>query len=678
MLSYLFPDYFAESEDSDETQSLDGRPQRVSANVSQSDITFLSRGKHDIPDSVSVSSNLSGVDKTTDCDSSDTVAQNDLNPDERDEAKVSVALLHGVVYLGGADLPSVSRVCKRWNLISSKREWISRYVWCHGAPRSSSLGSNLQVWLTMCGANTATLHEKFRISMSSSALDKSNSSAENFNSKTSCNDIPSRKSSYTSGHISCGDPFALSDKLALDGGRVTRQFLGKISPTVEGEILQDIPRTFPWHPIFHEAFGAGQTILTNTLKYVAICNEDVGYCQGMNFVAAVFIVVLLDADDPVGMWKEDLVTKAYQVLHSNNEAHLPVGALLNTLIASPRFRMRGLWRKGVPELRMRIWQFDCLLRQRLPVLKGHFQYHNVSTDFFAAQWFITLFSYSLPLSILRRIWDIFFIDGWTALFRVGLSILQLERDKLLQMNLEEISVYFSHRRVKNTPLKDTYNHDLFFSVAASFTVCEAELEELESSFKSSEVREAIAAVTLGKPLPMNFREPVSVNASQSAAPEKKRILANCRDLVTRLELVARTDGLAFRAKIEAAERARKAAHSRFIKCDAKSRELKKELIKVQRLISALKCRMKKSKFSEDIPDVNHMQEATNLSTQCASIKKAHRSSLIHRQVAMLDLEEASEQKQSYVKQMITVLQQNEKVQNHEMSKIHSNVVSWGV
>ena len=242
------------------------------------------------------------------------------------------------------------------------------------------------------------------------------------------------------------DPFSASTVPgcrgpALDTGGVF------LDPTVEGEIAQDVPRTFPWHPLFKEPFGAGQTLLGSALRTVAAEHPSVGYCQGMNFVAAMCIAVQLRADDPVGMWRPDLVVRASRMLDNGAAASSrPASAILSTLIESPRYRMRGLWRKGVPELRLRIWQFDALLRRRLPELRAHFRTVRLDTAFFCAQWFVTLFSYSLPVGMLRRVWDVFFVDGWPALFRVGLALLSAQQETLLGLEMEEISRRFSHRR----------------------------------------------------------------------------------------------------------------------------------------------------------------------------------------------------------------------------------------
>jgi hypothetical protein len=53
------------------------------------------------------------------------------------------------------------------------------------------------------------------------------------------------------------------------------------------------------------------------------------------------------------------------------------------------------------------------------------------------QWVLTLLAYCLPLRALVRVWDVVFLDGWKAIFRVCLALLAAVEDDLLPLNLEE-------------------------------------------------------------------------------------------------------------------------------------------------------------------------------------------------------------------------------------------------
>lgn len=58
----------------------------------------------------------------------------------------------------------------------------------------------------------------------------------------------------------------------------------------EQVILRDINRTFPAHDYFKEAGGVGQDALYKISKAYAVYDEEVGYCQGLSFLAAALLL----------------------------------------------------------------------------------------------------------------------------------------------------------------------------------------------------------------------------------------------------------------------------------------------------------------------------------------------------------------------------------------------------
>ena len=49
-------------------------------------------------------------------------------------------------------------------------------------------------------------------------------------------------------------------------------------------------RTFPTHPYFSRQLGAGQLSLFNLLKAYSLIDKEVGYCQGLSFVAGILLM----------------------------------------------------------------------------------------------------------------------------------------------------------------------------------------------------------------------------------------------------------------------------------------------------------------------------------------------------------------------------------------------------
>jgi len=66
-----------------------------------------------------------------------------------------------------------------------------------------------------------------------------------------------------------------------------------LSTGIIGEIMRDVRRTFPSHSFFRKG-QRGSVMLTRILKAFSSARPDIGYCQGMNFVVGLLILVRLN------------------------------------------------------------------------------------------------------------------------------------------------------------------------------------------------------------------------------------------------------------------------------------------------------------------------------------------------------------------------------------------------
>lgn len=73
--------------------------------------------------------------------------------------------------------------------------------------------------------------------------------------------------------------------------------------------MLDIPRTFPDHPRFG-VNGTDRDLLFNVLRAYANFNPDIGYTQGMSFIAA---VLLMHMNEETAFWVFVQMLKHYQL-----------------------------------------------------------------------------------------------------------------------------------------------------------------------------------------------------------------------------------------------------------------------------------------------------------------------------------------------------------------------------
>ncbi|XP_066994265.2 rab GTPase-activating protein 1 isoform X4 [Anabrus simplex] len=181
----------------------------------------------------------------------------------------------------------------------------------------------------------------------------------------------------------------------------------------ENVIQRDINRTFPAHDFFKEAGGLGQDSLYRISKAYAVYDSEVGYCQGLSFLAATLLL------------------------------HMPEEQAFCVLVKLMYdYRLRDLYKDGFENLYMRLYQLNRLMEEHLPQLWHHFSEKGVESHMFASQWFLTLFTARFPLYFVFHILDVFLLQGVDTLFQVALALLMMCKKDLLQLDFESVLKYF--------------------------------------------------------------------------------------------------------------------------------------------------------------------------------------------------------------------------------------------
>lgn len=51
---------------------------------------------------------------------------------------------------------------------------------------------------------------------------------------------------------------------------------------------------------------------------------------------------------------------------------------------------------------------------------------------------MTIYTRALPINVTKRVWDLYFIDGFPLLFKTALAILKLIKDKIIYSDISEV------------------------------------------------------------------------------------------------------------------------------------------------------------------------------------------------------------------------------------------------
>uniref|UniRef100_A0A671RGX7 TBC1 domain family member 4 n=1 Tax=Sinocyclocheilus anshuiensis TaxID=1608454 RepID=A0A671RGX7_9TELE len=168
-------------------------------------------------------------------------------------------------------------------------------------------------------------------------------------------------------------------------------------------ILVDLGRTFPTHQYFSTQLGAGQLSLYNLLKAYSLLDTEVGYCQGISFVAGLLL------------------------LHMSEEQAFDTLKFLMYDLG-----IRRQYRPDMISLQIQMYQLSRLLHDYHRNVYTHLEEHEICPSLYAAPWFLTLFASQFPLGFVARIFDLLFVQGTEVIFKVALCLLSSHRGEILE------------------------------------------------------------------------------------------------------------------------------------------------------------------------------------------------------------------------------------------------------
>lgn len=183
----------------------------------------------------------------------------------------------------------------------------------------------------------------------------------------------------------------------------------------------DVPRTFPsW---MSEPTENILSSLKRVLTAYANTDPELGYTQGMNFIAAMF---LLYQDEETAFWS------FYSMMHLSSIPH------------------RTFFTTNFPKLHIEKEMIDTIIDEKFPYLSQCLKERHLDSTLFAPQWLMVCFlNAGFDLQLSAFIFDQFLAYGVAPLVSFGLTILDLHQNILQEQGFEELLVVLSN--IGNSP-----------------------------------------------------------------------------------------------------------------------------------------------------------------------------------------------------------------------------------
>ncbi|VEV56762.1 GTPase-activating protein, putative [Plasmodium vinckei vinckei] len=185
-------------------------------------------------------------------------------------------------------------------------------------------------------------------------------------------------------------------------------YLYKKTSNYSNLIYIDISRTFPELLIFDKY---AQEQLYRILNAYANYESSVGYCQGMNFIVGLLLIV-------------------------SNFNELETFCVLVSLMDN--YHLKNFYKEKFPLLNRFIYVFEKILKFEVPDLFEHFNNEEVHPPVYLHQWLLTLFIASLPIKSVIVIWDYLFSTSIKMILIISVALLKILKNYLIKNNFEKI------------------------------------------------------------------------------------------------------------------------------------------------------------------------------------------------------------------------------------------------
>ena len=201
--------------------------------------------------------------------------------------------------------------------------------------------------------------------------------------------------------------------------------------------------------------------ISNILKGIAQKCPNINYCQGMNYIAAFLLTLVGNEEESFFIYLSLLMSTEYGTIFP----------------------------KDLERLKKMFYVFDRLLNILMPELYFYLKSNNVTVSYFVSPWFITMFTNAYQYihekeapKVLLRIWDLFMLDGWKSILKIGISLVKHFEEKLLSLIFEELLQFLINDIIKSDFFQNK-NFDTLMFISVNMDIDENLILNIESEYE---------------------------------------------------------------------------------------------------------------------------------------------------------------------------------------------------
>ena len=191
---------------------------------------------------------------------------------------------------------------------------------------------------------------------------------------------------------------------------------------IEKYIRDDLSRTMNYIKYFKSSNWAQS--LYNVLKVLVLYDEKLGYCIGMNEIAAIFLIIS-DCNE----------LETFNVLRYIYSSNYGLG-------------LREFYIDNFPKLNYYIYIILEILRERYPHIYKIKYDNKIENELWIQIWLQQIYSNLLDISITTRLWDCLIAQGSKFIINISLAYIKLYENEIIKCNSVESFLEIFKKKIK--------------------------------------------------------------------------------------------------------------------------------------------------------------------------------------------------------------------------------------
>lgn len=292
----------------------------------------------------------------------------------------------------------------------------------------------------------------------------------------------------------------IQSKIGINNDQIFNYLINKPFPddTTEDKIRKDLPRTKTDIKYFRS--GNWTLSLFNVLKAIALYDDSLGYCIGMNEIAACALIVS-DCNESESF-------NLLRFMYSSNFG----------------LQLREFYINGFPKLKFYTYFVYELIKERLPKIFRVLEDYKILNEMWLQNWLQNLYSNLFEFSVGVRLWDCIIALGTNFLINFSLGYVKYFEEQILVCRdaTEFLEIFKEKNKFKNEKEMIEFREKII-KLSLNFHISQQTYERIEQKYNTNGKKEMLRLTSTTNHLHSNMNEESRANTVKDDNDEVEKM-----------------------------------------------------------------------------------------------------------------------------------------------------------